>query len=337
MDANKPGLRGHAIAFSSGVAGTVVITQLEELWQQLTAAALALAVSTLPLLNRSQRIRQRALAAVLSDPSSSGSALRAIKHVADLSRKGEPPGEIELEIQRITSFRRYPHALLLESLTNGLSVDEISVRSAAIAEQANEARRKIIRVLSGELRSLDEGTILVLYGYSSTIVEALLSARQQINHPIWVVEDLQYGDASVREHLATANQLTSAGMRPQILPFEQLVNALGSSRSEVIKDASNKTIIIPSSARFVGAIGCDAVDLDGKCLVPGVSAGRPSESRKFLELLSSTSEATKPTRLLVACETFKIVEDASTLPLDTRAPLRTPWHRKALHLFGLAS
>lgn len=294
-------------------------------------------------LTRKVRRTQRLLGAALGDPSSSGSARRAIQLIDRMLELNADERELTRVIDTVTSLRRHPSTGLLAPISSLIEHDVGAHRQAArdycarALLECGRSRTTIVHEVAATVRGLeaDSSTVLVLYGYSTTVCEGLVRAHPDGSHAVWVVEDLQYGDRELSEHNDTVAHLEQAGVHVTVLPFESFVAALGARPQETVHAADGSVVAVPRAATFVGLLGCDAVDDRGTVLLPAQVAGATSASAKFVELFDVQRHPNR--QLYVAAEAFKFVPDADRVDRATSSPVKVPWWISALHGLGLAS
>jgi hypothetical protein len=77
------------------------------------------------------------------------------------------------------------------------------------------------------LRDVTPNTYLVLYGYSSTVCEAIVATANYLPCPVYLIEDLQYGvEGTLGEHELARRHLREGSIEPTVLPFDQTGHAL---------------------------------------------------------------------------------------------------------------
>lgn len=291
-----------------------------------------------------QRRRQRRLAQILQDPSSSSSAFRLVDFIKTQLMAQRPPGKLRRDIETVVRLRHFPHRLLAEPFQRRLAAETVStadrqqlVRWAeGIQRERGFVRERVVENIRTYLReTMGRDDFLVLYGYSSTVCEGIIRLASP-DLVVFVVEDLQYGADSVREHETVQAVLTSAGIPCHAVPFAALDQLL---RPTAISTTTldGRRLSLPRRRRLVAMLGCDAIDQFGRALIPSVVAGIPSDSACLAEaFLEPGHQDRVDRRLLIVGESYKVAA-ADQLPRTrTSAPLRPSLALKVLHWAGLA-
>lgn len=295
-------------------------------------------------LQQPQRRRQRRLAQILQDPSASSSAFRMVDFVKIQILARRPAEEILRDIDTVIGLRHFPHALLAEpfrhrlaSWTESTSERQQLVRwTDAIRRERGFVRERVVENVRVFLRdALGRDDFLVLYGYSSTVCEGIIRLADP-DLVVFVVEDLQYGADSVREHETVQAVLTAAGISCHAVPFTALDHLLRPATMSTTT-LNGRRLSLPPRRRLVAMLGCDVIDLSGRALIPSVVAGIPSDSACLAEaFLVSGDQDRVACRLVIVGESYKVAA-AERLPRTrTSAPLRPSLVLKLLHRVGLA-
>lgn len=343
--------RQYIVELRAGIIGAIIagLATLAGRLFELPVWALAVIFTSVVLgviiLRRPQIRRQRRLAGVLQDPSSSGSAFKLVAFLEAQLIDGRPPDEILTDVNLATKLRHFPNDLLVEPFRGPLSAETLTssersklVRWANLIQRETPiARERVIRntasFLTASLRATD---LVVLYGYSSTVCEGIIRARN-LEMIVLVIEDLQYGPDSVQEHLIVERVLSAADVVCHILPFSELDHLLQSSVTATLTIAGQR-ISLSRRRTLIGILGFDAVDFEGKALVPAVIAGVPSDSACLAEAFAdgNGSGDRAASRLIFVGESYKVAPPETIVDARTSAPLRPPRWLRALHSVGLA-
>lgn len=301
---------------------------------------LTIAIPAVIFLTRRGRRLQISIAKVISEPSSSKSAQKSLQLFLALLRNDRVKTEdVQGAIELITRYRRHPHTALCVPLLTHLRVLSPEGRRSATAycrlamSEMRSAHHRVTDEVAEFIRTCPPSSVLVLYGFSRTVC-AGLAALSNIPNPIWVIEDKQYGDASINEHLLTFRRLQEAGHSPVLLPYPSLLAALGSDHRDVVEDISGNSVTVPGAGDFIAVIGCDAIDDEGTALIPAIADGRTSESAKFVEIFDPNRGGKH--KLFIATECYKMIERSSDELLATSSPITTPLWVSFLHQLGLA-
>src|SRR5262249_40996567 len=187
-------------------------------------------------------------------------------------------------------------ALQQEPLTSARR-QELIRWTDAIKRERGFVRDRAVRATVEYMREhLLANDLVVLYGYSSTVCESIIR-RGDANLITIVVEDLQYGSNSVREHELVHHALFSAGLPCHVIPFTQLDHLLQANFTSV-STLDDQRLNLSPRRTLLAFLGCDAISVDGSVLIPAVLAGKPSDSACLAEaFLASHDDQRVPRRL----------------------------------------
>jgi len=343
--------RRYIVDARAGLVGAFVVALVAVVLQiaaalpsWLLVAGVLLIPLVLAVTSRRQRRRQNRLADVLQDPSSSSSAFKLVRFIRDAMRAGWKPDGLTGDINTAVTFRRYPHSILAEPFLNALMAgvsprqrESLERLAGAMLRERDAVRELAIRQIRAFLdQSLSEHEIIVLYGYSSTVCDGLIR-RDDRATVTFVIEDLQYGANSVREHEIVKDRLTRAGLPCHVIPFSECDRLLD-ARSGSVTTLDGGRLSLSPQRKLLALLGCDALDLEGRALIPSVIAGTPSDSACLAEafLLDQPDGMRVPRNLVIVGESYKIAGVGMLTETRTSAPLRTPRWVRGLHFFGLA-
>lgn len=307
-----------------------------------TTISIASGILVTIAINRKKRLFQQSVAAVLRDPSSSESSRKALQFIKTLVESETEAKKIESTISLICDLRRYPHSLILPPLLllrradGSLNKELVLDRCEVSANEMVVSRRRVVLQLSGFIRRLNPASILVLYGYSTTICDALEAIGSSLENPVWVVEDLQYGGASVGEDTLVSLRLQRAGISFTRLTFDEFLNCSGSDEIRTLTTESGERVVTTRNTDLCALIGCDVSDDRGVFFIPGIERGRQSETSILIERFVEAQGGPQRRHLIIATETYKMVEDLQDQSVTTSAPLTPSLLVKLLHSLGLA-
>jgi beta-phosphoglucomutase-like phosphatase (HAD superfamily) len=301
----------------------------------LFVAAVALAFVYL----RRKRVLQERVAEVLSEESSSDSALKMLALVADLLRSGMDVPSVQQLVDAIVANRRHPHESLAALALNNSdgAAEVIAGRCDSTLERIHIDRRRTDAEAQEALRIVarDPNSVLLVYGYSRTVCEAIAALRRPAAQ-ILVLEDRQYGRTGDAEHVHVLNALHRAGLVAGLVGFRDLDRLL--NRDAVLMPLGlDRDLHLMANRTVISILGCDAFDQHGGALVPGEAAGKPSDTALLVDAMTKTSAGSLvERRLIVIAEQFKLVADIEALDARSGAPVQMTLSNRALHWLGLA-
>jgi len=326
------------------VLGTLFVSQVSSVPWWIIAAAGVTAVLLATLLARRSVRRRYVTLKVLQEVSSSRCGdyfLRlASLYFGELRRT-------DRAIHRLTEvvgIRKYPCRRFLDDI-RALTEPESDTRSASraalgylnlVPSVRRLAREDVLEQLAQFLRKLPSETVIVLYGYSSTVCEGLARCASWLTHPVFLVEDLQYGvEGSLGEHRYARRHLEAAGIRPILLPFDQIA-PLSSRSGDFVRDARGNSVPLSVQRRVIALLGCEAVDISSQVLIPSRIRGTPSETAKFIEVFHQAAQGdTSPADVVVVAESYKAYDGLDAKAALSHAPVKAGRLRRALYVAGL--
>jgi beta-phosphoglucomutase-like phosphatase (HAD superfamily) len=331
-----------ALALIAALARTIV--QVPG-WVLACVGIAILGLVSLFVRTRGQRIKL--IVDVLAEPSSSASAFRLLALVVDSLRAGISNERILRDIQLVVSRRRYPTMLLTQEIVAELAAQPGSLqrreRVANIAQnmmhQRLAMRDRVTQMVAEYLEStIDRNTIIVLYGYSSTVCEgiAAFAGKSPITPRIVVLEDLQYGSDSVLEHELVIRFLAAQRIPATVIPLSELENLVTASRLHALSTDRVRVPLLPQRG-LLAMIGCDAISAEGEALIPSVSTDMTSDTELLADLFlaGSHGDGRVPRKLVIVGESFKVAAASSLAAGDTSAPLRPSRFLQVLQAFGI--
>ena len=227
-------------------------------------------------------------------------------------------------LKAILEYRKHPNLSTYKDL-KGLSENGFAAVNLEKCLKTLPPRKKLLRHnvtinVAQFLREIDEKAILVLYGFSSTVCDSIADIGNIINNPILLIEDLQYGsDASLGEHKVAEKYLKEKGLTPYVLSFEN-IPALLNTESNFVKSINGELISLSKDRKLYTLIGCEAYDVRGNTYIPSYSAGKTSETAKFIEVFKGKSSI--PSNIVIVSEAYKLYTSLSEEDLSTHAPFR---------------
>lgn len=297
-----------------------------------------------------QRRLRRTVADFCREPSASKTGDLALSALDQLAARGElnPGWLVEL-----TQRRRHPTSRIVDGIDLVVdrhggtepSDDRVSLAIVeylrAVAGAKALTRPRAARQAAQQLdQVLGPRSLLLLYGYSSVVCEAVRAASPAV--PIFVVRDAQYGlRGSLGEHVVVRSELASAGLESYLVDSDD-ITALLDPHTFRLRSAEGAGVPLPDDREVVAVIGCDAADSGGRILIPATVRSQPSETAWFVAEFARARQRSQGqsigAQLLVVGESYKVFDD-----LDARSELRTTaapvpisWWRRFLYSISVA-
>lgn len=331
----------------AGLIGALGLVVLSQVWRLATVVpvwflliCLAPLIASLWFVTQRPRRRQRWVADVLMEDSSSGSAIKLLELVAWLLGAGESLQSVQALATEVMDLRPHPHRELLSFLwemdSGNIDLKEVLEHVDCVRHERALERSQLVADIARELKSLyDDDMLVVLYGHSATVCDAVAALDNP--PPIIVLEDRQYGRDSDREHDQVIDVLQRQNIKAYFVEFDQLEALVDPTKLRL--PTKRDSISLRSSRRLVCVLGCDAVDRHGRALLPGIVAGKPSDSAQLSEIFGRRSEVMAGVverHLIIVAESFKVVETVDGLQTEAAAPVQPAWWVRLLHFVGLA-
>lgn len=103
---------------------------------------------------------------------------------------------------------------------------------------------------------------------------------------------------------------------------------------------TGKSIPLAKKRRLVALIGCEALDTNGRILIPSEIRGRPSETAKFVEIFHEAKSAGPPKsfdqcKIVVVAESYKVYKSFPPSSLTTHAPFKSSLFDDILYISGM--
>jgi hypothetical protein len=291
-------------------------------------------------------LRRRYLALrILREISSSRCADHFIQFATVIFKELKNTDEALRRLGEIANIRRHPNKRLLGDLSilakRSKSGDLSKDRAARYLQEfktiKQSARTQVTDFLVKFVRELPRETLIVLYGYSTTICDALTQSSLQVPFSVFLVEDMQYGPSSLEEHRNVQSHLRVAGIEPILIPFAQIA-ALQAKSVHFVTSSDGKSIPLSARRRITVLLGCEAITLDGDVLIPSRVSGAPSETAKFVEIFHQTIQPEScASEIIIVSESYKVHEAISEDDQVSFSPTRRLWWRDLLYAIGLMS
>lgn len=180
----------------------------------------------------------------------------------------------------------------------------------------------------------DDLDIILIYGHSTVVLEAVVAGYRESRFTVLVVEDKQYYKDSLKEHQVVCNKLESERVPYHLIAYDQTDDLLKGTRS--IKCKKGGDIALHPNRIIHALIGCERVDTTGKTLVPALTKGTQSETAALITRLSRYQEQLNNciTRLVIIAESYK-VRDYDISDVHTHVPLQGFSLGSLLYILGI--
>ncbi|MCS5692842.1 HAD family phosphatase [Cyanobium sp. FGCU-6] len=165
----------------------------------------------------------------------------------------------------------------------------------------------------------DDLDIILIYGHSTVVLEAVVAGYRESRFTIVVVEDKQYHKESLNEHQIVCNRLKSEKVVYHLIAYDQTDDLLKGTRS--IRCKIGGDIAIHPERRIHALIGCERVDTSGNALIPALTKGTVSDTAALITRISRKENNNCVTRLVIISESYK-VRDYQISDLSTHVPLQ---------------
>jgi beta-phosphoglucomutase len=249
------------------------------------------------------------------------------------------------ELRRVAHIRKHPNHRFLQSIEEvsktGISQPNVALVQrmlAAVPAAKLLAQERTIRNAAQFLRSDGADKYLVLYGYSKTVCEALVRAKDALLNDIYLIEDLQYGEESLEEHKRAQEHLEKGGIAPILLPFEE-IGRLCSRDTDFVRSEAGSSFPVENDRKLLALIGCEAVDIKGTVLIPSKRSQKFSETAKFVEKFRNPGvdqiDRSVSRSLVVVAESYKVYPLATSEMLNTCAPVKISFWQRVAYLAGI--
>lgn len=249
--------------------------------------------------------------------------LEDVSHYIDflIKKRKQPMQIIKVDIQNIVER--------MQPLKNHQQIlDHISYYIDFMAAYKKLARPRIVQQCLLYLESFKNNLdIVLIYGHSSVVIEAVVSGYREKPFTIVVVEDKQYAAYSLEEHKVVCDELRSNRIHFWLIKFGQIRQLLESSQNLCLQCQQGGDLTLSRGRRIHALIGCERVDTFGNTLVPADRSGRPSDTAALVSELDEYSveknnQSDCQTRLVVISESYKVRDYDKANDSETHVPLR---------------
>jgi beta-phosphoglucomutase len=167
----------------------------------------------------------------------------------------------------------------------------------------------------------DDLDIILIYGHSTVVLEAVVAGYRESRFTVVVVEDKQYHKDSLNEHQVVCNKLKSERVLYHLITYDQTDDLLKGTRS--IKCKKGGDIALHPNRIIHALIGCERVDTSGNALVPALTKGTQSDTAALITRISRRQKEVNncSTRLVILSESYK-VRDYEISDAHTHVPLQ---------------
>jgi beta-phosphoglucomutase-like phosphatase (HAD superfamily) len=242
-------------------------------------------------------------------------------------------------LNKLLTYRKHPNLSTFNTIQhlidNNINFHEIEKYLKMLPHHKKLLRYNVIINVANFLKCIEENSILVLYGFSSTVCDSIVDIGNLIKNPIILIEDLQYGiDNSLGEHKIAEQYLKDKGLKPYIINFDKIPDLL-KDETNFVKSINRNRLTLSNIRTLYAIIGCEAYDLNGNAFIPSTSSGQSSETAKFIEVFTrhqKESVSGVKGRIVVITESNKIYTKIKKEDLSTFAPMKINFFQKLLFL-----